>query len=522
MLFIIAFLFFTETAMAQTVEFSDDFEDGAANWTLTGNWGATEEQANGGDSSLTDSPGSNYEPNSIVMATLAENIDLSAVVDATLQFDAIFDIEGGFDFCYVEISGDGGASWIEVGNFSGEFNLTPWTPYNFSLGGLIGSDLVKIRFRLSSDPGGEGDGIYIDNIEIISFDQDNSPPLILHTPPEFYESDAGAVTMTAEFIDISGVESIALNYSIEGGANQNATGTNVSGNIWDFVIPAAEAGAQIDYSLTATDSSVNSNVSVTSIYSYIAGQHEFFDDGFISNVQSFGPDASSNLSGSAVRYTLDDRRIAFALIRNYTDANRPNEDMEVHVWGADSTGMLPGEDLISPLIISPEANLYQPSIMTRVDLRDFQALWNITGDIFIGFTVPSGETWTVQTNPGIGNSTYELGANGWIATPALDYHYRIVTTDPKITNIEEIIFDSSIELFPNPTSGNAQLKLDLERTSDLTIQISNQLGQAVDFFTEKNVGFGNVELNTAQLIPGIYYISISNGEVVSTKKLVKQ
>jgi len=519
----IVFLVFTGAAVAQTVEFTDDFEAGTDKWTLTGSWGTTTEQANGGANSLADSPGGNYAANLDITATTADPMDLSAALDATLKFDAIFDIEGGnFDYCFVEASADGGTSWFEIARFLGEDNLSPWVAYEYSLGGLAGSNAAHVRFRLFSDGGYEVDGIYIDNVEVTSSDQDNSAPLVIHTPPAYYEGEAGDVTMQADLVDISGIGSATLNYTVDGGASQAVTGTSAGGDSWEFVIPTQEAGAQVDYSVTAVDASSNSNSITSATFSYIAGQHEFVDNGVVNFVQSFGPSAQSMLSGSAVRYTLDDRRIAFALIRNYTDQNRPNDDMEVHVWGVDSTGMFPGEDLIPPLTFTPEANLDENSIMTRVDLRAFEQLWNITGDVFIGFTVASGQTWIVQTTPAIGGATYVLGAAGWAANTGDDYHYRIVTADPMMTNVEELIFDQSIELFPNPTSGNAQLQLDLERTSDLTIQITNQLGQVVDFLEEKRVGFGNIELNTAALTPGIYYITISNGEVVSTKKLLKQ
>jgi len=521
-LIILFLLTIVNISVGQLIEFSDDFENGVFNWTLTGDWDVTSEQANGGSYSLTDSPNGNYSPNTDVVATLDQNIDLSSVVDALLQFDAIFDIETGFDNCYVEISGDGGASWIEVAALSGQDNLTPWKEYQYSLGGVVGSDSVKIRFKMSSDPGGELDGIYIDNFYITSFQQDISPPLILHSAPELYEGVAGPTTISAEIFDVSGLANIELNYSQDGGMNQTITGTNVMGDFWEFVLPTNEAGVQIDYSISATDASANSNFGTTSTFSFITGKHEFVDNGAIAFVQSFGPLAISGLSGSAVKYNLDDRRIAFALIRNYTDVNRPNNDIEVHLWGVDSSGMYPGTDLITPILISPEANLIETTLMTRVDLRAYQALWNITGDIFIGYTVPSGECWTTQTDPGIGESSYELDDNGWYYNQNIDYHYRIITGDAMMTNVEELIFDQSIEIFPNPTSGSALLKLDLERRSNLTIQISNQLGQVVDHFVEKNVGIGNIDLNTSNLTDGIYYISITNGEVFTTKKLVKQ
>ena len=515
-------LLFSGVAVAQTVEFSDDFESGTASWNLEGSWALTTSQSNGGSNSLTDSPGGFYLSNTDISATIANSFDFSSVLDATLTFDAIYDIEGGdFDFAFVEASNDGGSTWFEVARFLGDGNLSPWINYEFSLGALVGSNNAQVRFRFFSDGGLEFDGIYIDNVEVTSSNVDNSAPFITHNPPLHYEGSENDMTLTAELIDVSGIGSTTINYMVDGGAEQSVTGTNTSGNNYEFVIPTQEAGAQVDYWVSATDDSANSNSITSDVFSYIAGRHVFVDNGVVNFINSFGPDGASGAAGCAVKYNLNDRRIVYALIRNYTDVQRPNDDIQVHVWGVDDLG-LPGEDLIPPLTLAPEANSDQNSLMTRVDLRPFQSLWNIDGDVFIGFTVPSGEVWLVQSTPGIGSSSFVLDPGGWVANTNDDYHFRLVTDESLMTNVEELIFDQSIDLYPNPTSGNAQLQLGLERTSDLTIKISNQLGQVIDHFTEKNVGFGNIDLNTSQLSPGIYYISISNGEVVSTKKLVKQ
>jgi hypothetical protein len=73
------------------------------------------------------------------------------------------------------------------------------------LGGFAGNDDVRVRFRLSSNGGAEFDGIYIDDVKVISYDIDNAPPLILHRAPVFCESQAGDITLVADLIAISGI-----------------------------------------------------------------------------------------------------------------------------------------------------------------------------------------------------------------------------------------------------------------------------------------------------------------------------
>ena len=120
----------TLPASAQvTVEFFDDFESGLGNWTVTGGYGLSTTYAYSGSNSLTESPVGNYPDASIITATLTTGIDLSSALDADLNFWAIYDIEEGFDYLYVEASGDGGGSWITLGSFDGEANLSPWIQY---------------------------------------------------------------------------------------------------------------------------------------------------------------------------------------------------------------------------------------------------------------------------------------------------------------------------------------------------------------------------------------------------------
>lgn len=428
LLFILAICMFQTSMFAQTTEFSDDFESGTAQWTLEGAWGLTTTQSNSPSNSLTDSPVGNYAAGLNISATMTTGVDLSAALDAELNFSAIYDIEdGNFDYCYVEASGDGGATWINVATIFGQGNLSPWVDYTYSLGGFSGASDVKVRFRFFSDGGFEVDGIYIDDVSIVSFDTDNGVPLVIHTPTALYESTPGDITLTAELIDISGIGSATAFYSVDGGAAASVSGTNTSGNFYDFVIPEQAAGAQVDYFLEAVDASANTNSAATSTFSYIAGQHIFYDNGVTDFITSFGPTSAGNL-GAAVRFTLSGNDIKYALIRNYTDQNNPNDDFMFHIW-ADDNG-LPGADLITPFMVTPEANLTFTSPMTRIDLSPYAAqLSNLGGDVFMGYTVPSGETFLTQTTPGIGGRTYVQDGNGtWAINAADDYHFRIVTT----------------------------------------------------------------------------------------------
>ncbi len=201
------------------------------------------------------------------------------------------------------------------------------------------------------------------------------------------------------------------------------------------MIPAQAAGAQVTYEITASDASPNNNNNATSAltYSYVAGNYIAYDNGAIDFVNVISP-ASATGRGCAVRFTLDGQTdIAYALIRNYTDINRPNMDMQFHIWADDGTG-LPGADLITPFDVTPEANLVETSPMTRIDLRPYaNELSGICGDVFMGFMAPYGDVWVTQTTPAGGASngqrTYLTDGTQWGLDIADDFHFRLVTTD---------------------------------------------------------------------------------------------
>jgi len=70
--------------------------------------------------------------------------------------------------------------------------------------------------------------------------------------------------------------------------------------------------------------------------------------------------------------------------------------------------------------------------MTVVDFRpDSILLDSLSGDVFIGYTVPSGVCWSSITEPGLGGRSFVYGATGWIAAVGnsgiIDFHFRAIT-----------------------------------------------------------------------------------------------
>ncbi|MBI1191922.1 MAG: PKD domain-containing protein [Bacteroidetes bacterium] len=415
-------------AEAQTVEFSDGFESGSAAWILTGGYGISSTFSYAGTSSLTESPVGFYGDGITATATMVSGADLTGALDANLSFWAIYSIEAGFDYTYVEVSGDGGP-WVLLDAFDGEGLLSPWVQYTYSLGAFAGNSDVKIRFRFVSDGAVNFDGMYVDDLQITSSSTDLAAPLILHDGPLLYEGSPGDFLVSANLLDPSGIASSTLAYTVDGGPPVVVSGSAVTGTEWGYTIPEQAAGSWVSYTLSATDASAAANSGTSAAYNYIAGNYIAYDNSVIDFVNSFGPSGLSGSNFAAVRISLPGTSdLATVLLRNYTDPTRPNNDILVHVW--DDAGGIPGTDLITPFSVTPEASLGAPNQMTRVDLRAYSAaLSGLSGDLWIGFEVPVGQAWVSQTTPGIAGRT-AIQAGGIWTLISDDYHFRAITTLP--------------------------------------------------------------------------------------------
>ncbi|MEZ5016988.1 MAG: T9SS type A sorting domain-containing protein [Flavipsychrobacter sp.] len=93
-------------------------------------------------------------------------------------------------------------------------------------------------------------------------------------------------------------------------------------------------------------------------------------------------------------------------------------------------------------------------------------------------------------------------------------------------NISNLTTIDNITVFPNPTSGNTQLRLDIINTETLTISLINTTGQTVYQTKEKNYSQGshNIILPTARLTTGIYIYRVvdKDGATLASGRVEKQ
>ena len=123
-----------------------------------------------------------YAPSvSNVDAVLQRPFDLTALDSATLTFDAWYDLEEDWDYAYLSVSADGGASWsllvpdkATAGEYGPGWNgrsadendaINGWVNERVSLNGYIGEEII-LRFDLLTDSAINGRGFAVDNFAI--------------------------------------------------------------------------------------------------------------------------------------------------------------------------------------------------------------------------------------------------------------------------------------------------------------------------------------------------------------------
>ncbi len=103
----------------------------------------------------------------------------------------------------------------------------------------------------------------------------------------------------------------------------------------------------------------------------------------------------------------------------------------------------------------------------------------------------------------------------------------------KITNVEcgadhggdtsstnNIEFQNSIQVYPNPSSGLVFVKFNFASNKDLKVQVLNVLGQSLRTFNYANARTNEATLDLSSYANGIYMIQLTDGTNTSTSKII--
>ncbi len=141
--------------------------------------------------------------------------------------------------------------------------------------------------------------------------------------------------------------------------------------------------------------------------------------------------------------------------------------------------------------------------------------------IVSGGTAPYTYLWDDPNNQTTATATGLTDANDYI----------VVVTDAngctgtdtvtiRIISVTTIDGSSEVSIFPNPTSDQVFVDLDLSGEQSVQIELYNTVGQRVLARALGTVQATRVELSTADLPSGVYHVHLTIGRAHLTRKLV--
>ncbi len=155
---------FTSTFTTAKILLADSFESGTANWTWpqASAWGLTTDRYVSANHSLTDSPDGNYLPGLDTSAT-SISIDVTGLASVSFGYwlSGQTQPSPGGDVFRADYSISGGTSWPNLANHSGTLN---WTHYSYNIVLPAGTTALQVRFRFTSGPNQQFDGMYVDDV----------------------------------------------------------------------------------------------------------------------------------------------------------------------------------------------------------------------------------------------------------------------------------------------------------------------------------------------------------------------
>ncbi len=493
----------------EEIVYFEDFDSGMGIW--AGEWGLATNNYHSPPNSLSDSPVGNYADYDTVIVETTEDIDLTEYAGYRLEFWTKYDIEQGFDYVYLAISTDGGSNWIDLHTFNGEG--VDWHNFTADLGGFTGQN-VRFRLVLETDAGYNVDGMYVDDFTVFGLDTDTSPPLILHEGPTDSTSVPEDFTAIATITDYSGVASAWLSYSVEGGELEDVDPDSIVGDDYYFTIPMVEAGAHVEYFLTAEDNVGNEGS--TGMEHYVSGTVLFYDDGEAEFIYQYFEG-----NKSATRMTPDETAtLVTGMLRLYTDINRPLDTVDVEVWTVQ--GGNPGQSMIDPFAVWAQSSLDDPQAWTYVDFRGMGI--TVDDDFFLGYTYRS--TWPVilGDSPAITNRSKVFDGASW-GDPGTDYHIRAIVDYGVVSVDEDNPIPSTFALkqnYPNPFNAATVLNFAVTQSGQVKLNVYNLLGQHVKTLVDGyyDAGEYTISWNAGNMPSGVYFARLESQDRTESVKMM--
>lgn len=158
--------------------------------------------------------------------------------------------------------------------------------------------------------------------------------------------------------------------------------------------------------------------------------------------------------------------------------------------------------------------------ITGVNASEFTLVSAPTFPLTIAST--ASQTITVQFKPtavGLRNAKINIVSNDFDEAA---FNYSVLGVGLPTTGINNLEAANFARLYPNPTSNNVTVALTLKKEEKVTVSVLDMNGRVVVPAMEKTMSAGEqqINVNTADLASGAYFVQIAAGNVSTKMRLV--
>lgn len=367
---------------------------------------------------------------------------------------------------------------------------------------------------------------------VILYGEDVSAPVILHYPDPAYYAGDGQTTIYAAATDASGIQSINLRYSTNGGASYSSVPMSLSGELYRATVPIQMPSTIVQYYFEATDVSPAHNQGTDPLggaatpyqYETRLGRQLKYDNGWPGYFLIVSEIWDGN--AFAVLFTPTTFPITISQLRVFVSEVA---DFKISVYTAGTPQ--PGSIMAGPFTVSASV---APG-WVDIDIPEISQPVISAGHFFVVFE------WLPSTPlvPGVGADTLNVdgrsmwydNANGWVSWSYADWMIRAVyNTAVGITGAEDATPPQEFALaqnYPNPFNPSTTIEYVLKTPGNVSLEIFNTLGRQVRHYdlgwqeSGSHLALWNGRDEQNRPAPsGIYYYRLKAGDHAQARKMV--
>ena len=113
----------------------------------------------------------------------------------------------------------------------------------------------------------------------------------------------------------------------------------------------------------------------------------------------------------------------------------------------------------------------------------------------------------------------KIGAGG-SPNPSLAYYDNFLIAENTLSTVNNELFKGTFGIYPNPTTGIANLKLEINNASDVNVAVFNILGKLLQSSNYTNVTNRTHSIDLSNQPNGIYFVRLTTNGQTETKKVI--